>query len=72
MCGGTLFEAVYARGKLEEFKSWLAEYRLSHVEISDGTIDIPRERKLHRYAAAHPPSVTRPVPVMNAASSDTR
>jgi phosphosulfolactate synthase len=46
VCGGTLFEAVYARGKLEEFKSWLREFRFSHVEISDGTLDIPRERKL--------------------------
>jgi phosphosulfolactate synthase len=50
VCGGTLFEAVYARGKLEEFKSWLREYRFSHVEISDGTLDIPRERKLELIA----------------------
>src|SRR5947207_1869496 len=46
VCGGTLFEAVYGRGKLDEFKSWLKEFRFSHVEISDGTLDIPRERKL--------------------------
>jgi len=46
VCGGTLFEAVYARGKIDEFKAWLAHYRFSHVEISDGTLDIPRERKL--------------------------
>jgi phosphosulfolactate synthase len=46
VCGGTLFEAVYARGKLDEFKSWLVEQRFSHVEISDGTLDVPRERKL--------------------------
>ena len=46
VCGGTLFEAVVARGKLDEYKSWLAENGLSHVEISDGTIDLPRERKL--------------------------
>jgi phosphosulfolactate synthase len=46
VCGGTLFEAVYARGKLDEFKSWLVENRFSHVEISDGTLEIPRERKL--------------------------
>ncbi|MGH2935659.1 MAG: phosphosulfolactate synthase [Gaiellaceae bacterium] len=44
--GGTLFEAVYARDKMPEFKAWLKEYRFSHVEISDGTIEIPRERKL--------------------------
>ena len=46
VCGGTLFEAVYARGKLDEFKAWLVENRFAHVEISDGTIEIPRERKL--------------------------
>ena len=44
--GGTLFEAVYAKGKLDEFKTWLTEHRFAHVEISDGTIDIPREEKL--------------------------
>jgi phosphosulfolactate synthase len=46
VCGGTLFEAVYARGRIDEFKSWLVEHRFSHVEISDGTIDIPREKKV--------------------------
>jgi phosphosulfolactate synthase len=50
VCGGTLFEAVYARDRLEEFKAWLVENRFSHVEISDGTIDIPRERKLELIA----------------------
>jgi phosphosulfolactate synthase len=46
VCGGTLFEAVYGRGKLDDFKRWLVEFRFSHVEISDGTLDIPREVKL--------------------------
>jgi phosphosulfolactate synthase len=46
VCGGTLFEAVYARDKLDEFKRWLVDQRFSHVEISDGTLEIPRERKL--------------------------
>ncbi len=50
VCGGTLFEAVYARGKLDEFKRWLVEQRFSHVEISDGTLEIPRERKLELIA----------------------
>ena len=50
VCGGTLFEAVFARGKLDEFKAWLVEQRFSHVEISDGTLDIPRERKLELIA----------------------
>ena len=46
VCGGTLFEAVFARERIDEFKAWLTENRFSHVEISDGTLDIPRERKL--------------------------
>jgi len=46
VCGGTLFEAVYGRGRIDEFKSWLVENRFSHVEISDGTLEIPRDRKL--------------------------
>ena len=50
VCGGTLFEAVYLRGKLDGFKSWLNHYRFSHVEISDGTVDVPRERKLELIA----------------------
>jgi phosphosulfolactate synthase len=48
--GGTLFEVVYARDKLDEYKSWLRQLGLTHVEISDGTIDIPRERKLELIA----------------------
>jgi phosphosulfolactate synthase len=44
--GGTFFEAVLVQGKLDEYKAWLHELGLSHVEISDGVIDLPRERKL--------------------------
>jgi len=44
--GGTFFEAVVARGKVEEYKQWLLEHGFEHVEISDGAIEIPRERKL--------------------------
>jgi phosphosulfolactate synthase len=48
--GGTFFEVVYAKGKLDAYKQWLSELGLTHVEISDGTIDIPRERKLELIA----------------------
>jgi len=48
--GGTFFEVVYAKGKLDEYKRWLGELGLTHVEISDGTIEIPRERKLELIA----------------------
>jgi phosphosulfolactate synthase len=48
--GGTFFEVVYAKGKLDEYKAWLRGLGLTHVEISDGTIEIPRERKLELIA----------------------
>ena len=44
--GGTFFEVVYAKGQLDDYKRWLGELGITHVEISDGTIEIPRERKL--------------------------
>ena len=48
--GGTYFEVLYAKDKLEEYKTWLRELGLTHVEISDGTLEIPRERKLELIA----------------------
>jgi phosphosulfolactate synthase len=50
VCGGTLFEAAVARDRLDEYKRWLVEQRFAHVEISDGTIDLSRERKLELIA----------------------
>ena len=50
VCGGTLFEAVVARGKLDDYKRWLSDHRFSHVEISDGAVEIPREQKLELIA----------------------
>jgi len=50
VCGGTLLEAVVARGKLDEYRRWLTENGFSHVEVSDGTIDLPREQKLELVA----------------------
>ena len=44
--GGTFFEVVYAKGRVDDYKRWLGELGISHVEISDGTVEIPRERKL--------------------------
>jgi phosphosulfolactate synthase len=48
--GGTFFEVVYVKGQLDEYKSWLRNLGLTHVEISDGTVEIPRERKLELIA----------------------
>jgi phosphosulfolactate synthase len=44
--GGTFFEAIWARGKVDEYKLWLGELGLTHVEISDGAVEMPREEKL--------------------------
>src|SRR5213082_966328 len=48
--GGTFLEAVIAQDKIDEYKRWLGELGLTHVEISDGVIDLPRERKLELIA----------------------
>jgi phosphosulfolactate synthase len=48
--GGTFFEVVYAKDRLDDYKSWLNGLGITHVEISDGTVDIPRERKLELIA----------------------
>src|SRR4051812_44915252 len=48
--GGTFFEVVYAKEKFDEYKQWLNDLGLTHVEISDGTIEIPRDRKLELIA----------------------
>jgi phosphosulfolactate synthase len=48
--GGTFFEIVYALGKLDGYKRWLGELGLTHVEISDGTVDMPRQEKLELVA----------------------
>jgi len=48
--GGTFFEAVVVEEKVDEYKRWLQELGLTHVEISDGVIDLPRERKLELIA----------------------
>ena len=46
ICGGTLLEIAEVRGKLDGYRSWLSENGFESVEVSDGTIDLPRERKL--------------------------
>jgi phosphosulfolactate synthase len=48
--GGTFFEVVYAKDRLDDYKQWLRDLGLTHVEISDGTVEIPRDRKLELIA----------------------
>lgn len=44
--GGTLFELYFVQKKIDEYMSFLRELGITSVEISDGTIDMPREDKL--------------------------
>ena len=44
--GGTFLEAVWSKGKVDEYKAWLTDLGLTHVEVSDGVIELPREEKL--------------------------
>ena len=48
--GGTFLEAVIAQNKVDEYKAWLNELGITHVEVSDGVIDLPRGRKLELIA----------------------
>ncbi len=48
--GGTFFEVVYVKEKVDEYKRWLTDLGLTHIEISDGTVEIPREEKLELIA----------------------
>ena len=42
MTGGTLLEAAIARNRLDEFRQWTADHGFTHIEVSDGTIDLER------------------------------
>jgi phosphosulfolactate synthase len=44
--GGTLTEVALMQGRLEGLLDWLRELGLVHVEISDGSIALPRAEKL--------------------------
>src|SRR2546430_15097246 len=48
--GGTFFEVVYVRGKFDEYKQWLRDLGIDHVEISHGTVQIPPQRQLELIA----------------------
>ncbi len=48
--GGTLTEIAIQQGRVEQLARWLDELQIRHVEVSDGTISLPRERKLELIA----------------------
>ena len=51
MTGGTLLEAAIARDRLDEFRKWTADHGFTHIEVSDGTIDLERGRKVELIAS---------------------
>ncbi len=43
--GGTLFEAFIIRNQFEEYMKTVSEFGLEHVEVSDGSIELPHDKK---------------------------
>jgi phosphosulfolactate synthase len=43
--GGLLFEACVIRGQFEDYIGLLKEYQITHIEVSDGSIDITHAEK---------------------------
>ncbi len=48
--GGTLTELAIQQGRVDELAAWLDSLQIRHVEVSDGTITLERERKLELIA----------------------
>jgi phosphosulfolactate synthase len=44
--GGTFWEVCQSQQKLDEWRRWVSELGLRHVEVSDGTIALPHDAKL--------------------------
>jgi phosphosulfolactate synthase len=44
--GGTFWEVCYVQNKLEQWREWVMQLGLRHVEVSDGTISLSHERKV--------------------------
>lgn len=44
--GGTLFEAFYLRNQLDTYRRILDGLGVTHMEVSDGSLEIPHEEKL--------------------------
>lgn len=43
--GGTLFEAFYTRGQLDDYKRVLDKYNMEFAEVSDGSIEMDHDEK---------------------------
>ena len=44
--GGTLLEAYIIRNRFEDYLRLIDKYKLTHAEVSDGSISLPHEEKL--------------------------
>ncbi len=44
--GGTLTEIAIQQDRVDELTAWLDQLQIRHVEVSDGTITLERERKV--------------------------
>ena len=49
--GGTLTELAWLRGRVDDLAGWLDELGIEHVEVSSGTLEIPRDEKLEMIAS---------------------
>ena len=45
--GGTLFEAFIVRNQFDQYRKLLVRFKIDLVEVSDGSIDLPHEKKCH-------------------------
>jgi phosphosulfolactate synthase len=45
-CGGTLFEKCFYQNKIPEYLTFLQDLGIDWIEVSNGTIDIPIEKRL--------------------------
>jgi len=43
--GGTLFEAFLIRDQIDDYRRMASNFKCEFVEVSDGSMDIPRDRK---------------------------
>jgi len=43
--GGTLFEAFVVRNRLDDYMKFLDRYKITHAEVSDGSIEISQDQK---------------------------
>jgi len=43
--GGTLFEAFLVRGQFDEYRNTLQRYKITHCEVSDGSLELDHAEK---------------------------